>query len=455
MVITKELKDELNAILKVSINKDDYEPNVEKKLTDYRKKAKIDGFRPGKVPSGMIRKLYGKSVLVDEINHLISENIQKYIHDEHIQLLGDPLPSDTEQKPIDWENSTDFEFVFDLGLAPEFEVNLSKKEKIINYSIMPEAKLIQTYTDNYTRRFGAYKACNEIVDGNELLKGTIVELTPLETFKDGGYHVSESSIYLEYMKDDEIKKKFIGLKTNDSISFNLRKAFPNNVELASILHVKKEEVVNINADFQFTIIEITKFEKAEINQELFDKVFGEGVVTSPEQFQSNIENEVKTNLSLESFNRFRTDAKNALLQKTNFKLPAEFLKRWLLSSNEGKSTVEEIERDFDKFEDDLKWQLVKNKIISDHDLKLSDDEILDFAKKQTRYQLEHYGLVNVTEEQITKYAQESLKQDDFRRRVLEQKYEDKVLDFIRESVTLDTKIVTTEEFDKILESITG
>jgi len=253
------------------------------------------------------------------------------------------------------------------------------------------------------------------------------------------------------MKDEEIKKEFMGLHAGDVVTFNLRKAFPNNVELGSILHLKKEEVAHIDSDFQFTLEEISKFENAEINQELFDKIFGKDIVSSMDEFNARLVAEIQVNLSRETDNKFRIDTKSLLLDKSNFKLPEAFLKRWIISTNEGKSTMEQIEQDFVKFERDLKWHLIQNKIISEHELKLTDEEIIEFARKQTRIQFEQYGLYNTTEEQINNYTQESLKQDDYRRHILEHMYEDKVFEFIRESVTLVTKEVTAEEFDKILE----
>jgi trigger factor len=451
MNITKELKDNLNAVLKVKINKDDYEPKVKKVLGDYQKKARIDGFRPGKVPAGLIQKMYGKTVMVEEINKLLSENIMKYIHDEHIHILGDPLPSEKEQKAIDWENSTEFEFAFDLGLSPEFELKLSKKDKINSYNIIPNDKIIDTYADNYARRYGAFKSCEVIEDGKEMLKGSFVELSAEGTVKDNGITVSESTIYLEFMKDEDAKKQFMGLKQGDTISFNLAKAYPNNVELATILHKKKEEVGDITSDFQFTIATISKFEKAEVNQELFNKIYGEGMVTSEEEFRAKISAEIQTNLSRESEYKFRMDAKEMILGKVDFNLPVEFLKRWIFTSNEGKFTMEQIDQDFVKFEKDLKWQLIQNKIVKENDLKISDEEILEFAKEQTRMQFEQYGLFNVPDEHILNYAQESLKREEDRRRMFERKFEDKVLAFVRETISTQSKDVTSEEFDKLLE----
>ena len=223
------------------------------------------------------------------------------------------------------------------------------------------------------------------------------------------------------------------------------------MEIATILHRKKEEIASIESDFQFTIAAISKFEKAEINQALFDKIYGEGTVKSEEEFRSKIEEESKANLTRESEYKFRLDTKEELLKKINFDLPIDFLKRWIAISNEGKFTVEQLEQEFPKFERDLKWQLIQNKIVKDNDLKISDEEILEFAKAQTRMQFEQYGMFNVPEEQINNYAQESLKRDEDRRRMFERKFEDKVIEFVREMATLQSKDITTEEFDKLFE----
>jgi trigger factor len=451
MNITKELKDNLNAVLKIKIEKDDYEPRVKKILGDYQKKARIDGFRPGKVPFGLIQKMYGKSTMLDEINKLLSENITKYIREEQLHILGEPLPNETEQKEIDWENATEFEFAFDLGLSPEFNVTISKNDKITLYNILPDDKQIRTHSDNYARKYGAFKTCDVIENGKEMLKGSFVEMDGNGNVKEEGISVAESTIYLEFMKDEEIKKQFMGLKQGDVVTFNLRKAYPNDVELATILHKKKEETSSIDSDFQFTLLAISIFENAEINQELFDKIYGEGNVKSEEEFQAKITEEIQANLSREGQYKFRVDAKEAILNKVDFNLPVEFLKRWLFSSNEGKFTMEQIEQDFIKFERDIKWQLIQNKIVKDNSLNISDEEIIEFAKAQTRLQFEQYGLFNVPDEHISNYAMESLKREEDRRRLFERKFEDKVLEFVRTIVTIENKDVSPEEFDKIFE----
>lgn len=450
MNITKELKDNLNAVLKVQIGKEDYEPRVKKVLSDYQKKARIDGFRPGKVPFGLINKMYGKSAMVEEINKLLSENVMKFIQDEELHILGDPLPSEKEQKPIDWENSDIFEFAFDLGLAPQFNIDLSKKDSLKLYNIVPDDKLIGTYTDNYARRYGAFKTCDVVADGKEMIKASLVELENGQA-KEGGISVEESTLHLEFIKDETAQKKMLGLKEGDTVVINIAKAYPNNVELAGILHKKKEEIEGIDSDFQLTILSVSKFEKAEINQELYDKIYGEGNVKSEEEFKAKISEEIQANLSRESQYKFRVDVKESILGKADFNLPVEFLKRWVFSSNEGKFTMEQIEQDFPKFERDIKWQLIQNKIVKDNEIKLTEEEIIDFAKEQTKMQFEQYGLFNVPEEHLNSYAMESLKREEDRRRMVERKLEDKVLEFVRATVTVDSKDVTPEEFDKLLE----
>jgi trigger factor len=375
----------------------------------------------------------------------------KYIKDENLNILGDPLPSEKEQKPIDWENDTEFEFAFDLGLSPEIDVNFSKKEKFIQYTIEPDSKIVENYIDNYTRRYGAFKTCTEIADEKEMVKGTFVELNSDGSIKEGGMNVTDATIYLEFLKDDEIKKQFAGLKEGSVVSFNIRKAYPNDTEIGSILKIKKEQAALINSDFQLTIESVSKFEKSEINQELFDKIYGEGKVNSEEEFRAKIQEEINANLDRESDYKFRLDAKEKVLEKANFPLPVEFLKRWVFSSNEGKFTMEQIDQDFPKFERDLKWQLVQNKIIKENDLKISDEEMLEFAKVYAKMQFEQYGLFNVPEEHLVNYAQDTLKRDEDRRRLFERKYEDKVLDFIKETVTIDNKKISSQDFDKLIE----
>jgi trigger factor len=360
MNITKENIDDLNALLKVEIKKADYEENVEKVLKDYRKKANIKGFRPGMVPIGLVKKMYGKAVQLDEINKLVSESIHKYLHDEKIEILGDPLPKDNDQEMINFDTKEDFSFTFELGLTPQFEIKLSKKNKVNYYQIEVDEKMKTDYISNYTRRFGEFKS-SEKSGEKDMLKGNIIQLGAKNIILEDGLKAENTTISIDIMKDEKIKKHFIGRKIDDEIDFDLRKALPNDFEIAGILNKKKDEVGDVNGNFRFTIKEINRFEPAEIGQKLFNKVYGEGVITSEDEFMKKVEEEIVNNLKRESDYKVMLDVKKLTIEKTDFSLPEDFLKKWLLKVNE-KTTEEQIEKEFESFRSDLKWQLIRNKV---------------------------------------------------------------------------------------------
>ncbi len=450
MNIVKENITDLTAVLKVNIKEEDYAQKVEDVIKDYRKKARIDGFRPGKVPTGLIKKMYGKGILVEEVNKLISESLTNYIRDEKLNVLGEPLPTEN-QKVADFDNETEFEFSFDVALTPDIEVKLSKKDKVPYYEIKVDDKLLETHTDNYARRFGAFVDVEETTD-NEMLTGNFTQLNEEGNILEDGVKAEEVKITIEYIKDEDIKKTLAGHKAGDIVKFDVRKAYPSDSEIASMLRIDKEAAKDINGDFQFEIAKVQRFEKAEINQELYDKAFGKDVVKSDEEFKTKVTEEIKLNFVRETDYRFLIDAKEKFVQKINPELPTEFLKRWLTVVNEGKFTAEQIEEEFPKFEEDLKWQIIKDQIIRDNELKVEESDILDAAKEATAAQFAQYGLANLPDEQLEQYAQEILKKDDQRRSLYEKKFEDKVVEFIKDSVKLDNKEVTIEEFQKLWEA---
>jgi trigger factor len=449
MNIVKENIDDLNALLKVEIKKVDYEENVEKVLKDYRKKANIKGFRPGMVPIGLVKKMYGKAVQLDEINKLISESIHKYLHDEKIEILGDPLPKDNDQEIINFDTQEDFSFTFELGLAPQFEIKLSKKNKVNNYQIVVDEKMKSDYISNYTRRFGQFKSSEKSVE-KDMLKGDIIQLGEKNSIPEDGLKAENTTISIDIMKDEKIKKHFIGKKINDEIDFDLRKALPNDFEIAGILNKKKDEVADVKGKFRFTIKEINRFEPAEIGQDLFNKVYGEGIVNSEDEFMKRVEEEIVNNLKRESDYKVMLDIKKLALEKTDFSLPEEFLKKWLLKVNE-KTTAEQIEKEFDSFRSDLKWQLIRNKIAKENEIKISDEELQKEAENITRYQFQQYGLYYATEEQIGNYAKEMLKREDEAKRIAEKILEEKAIEKLKEVVKLDDKKITADEFNKLFE----
>jgi trigger factor len=449
MDITRENIDDLNAVLKVKIGKADYQDKVENVLKDYRKKANIKGFRPGMVPIGLIKKMYGLAVKVDEINKTVSENIHKYITDEKLEVLGDPLPKSDEQEKLNFETQDDFNFSFELGLAPAVELKISKKNKVDFYEISIDEKMKNDYVGNYTRRFGEFSKADTAED-KDILKGKIEAIDEQGNLKAEGISNEKSTLAVDIIKDEEIKKEFIGKKESEQIDFDIKKAFPNDSEIAGLLGKKKEEVEGLEGKFRFTIAEISRFNPAEINQELFNRIYGEGIVNSEEEFMKKIDEEIASNLKRESDFKLMQDIKKLTLEKTELKFPEEFLKKWLLAVNE-KTTSEQIEKEFDSFRNDLKWQLIRNKVAKDNEMKISEEELQKEAENITRYQFRQYGLFYATDEQISNYAKETLKREEDAKRIADKILEDKVLVQLKEVVETENKKVTVEEFNKLFE----
>jgi len=448
MNITRENIDELNAVLKVNIEKDDYEEKMETVLKDYRKKASIKGFRPGMVPIGLVKKMYGKAVQFEEINKLVSESISKYLSDEKLEVLGDPIPKADENGNIDFEKQENFTFTFEIGIAPAFEITLNKKNKLTYYEVIVDEKMRNDYIENYRRRFGEYKK-SDSSDEKDLLRGTIVALDdkndPIE-----GTKIENISLPVANIKDDSIKNSFIARRISDFVDFDLRAAFPTDNEVAALLMMKQNEVAAITGTVRFTINEINRFEPAEINKDLFDKVFGEGVVSTEEEFIKKAENEIKNSLKRESDYKLLIDAKKLALDKIEFPLPEPFLKRWLLKVNE-KATAEQIDTEFESFKQDLHWQLIRNKIAKENEIKITEEDLLVEAANLTRYQFQQYGLLYAKYEQIENYAREMLKREDDAKRIAEKLLDEKVGNHIREIIKINDKQVTVEEFNKLFE----
>jgi trigger factor len=449
MNITRENVDDLNAVLKVVVEKNDYEDKVENVLKDYRKKANIKGFRPGMVPLGLIKKMYGKAVKIDEINKTVTDNIHKYLTDEKLEILGDPIPRSDEQDIIDFDTLDQFSFSFELGLAPDIQLKLNKKNKVTQYEIIIDEKMKNDYLENYQRRYGEMKKADN-VEEKDIIKGNIGALDKEGNLVPEGPSAEDTSLGVDLIKDKKIKKLFTGKAVDDAVDFDLTKAFPNDTEVAAILRRKKEEVTDLGGIFRFTIKEINRFCPAEIGQELFNKIYGEGVVNSEEEFMKKIEEEIALNLKRESDYKLMMDLKSMALEKTEVNLPEEFLKKWLLRVNE-KTTAEQIDKEFDTFKKDLSWQLIRNRIARDNEVKITEEELLKEAENMTRFQFQQYGLFYVTQEQITNYAKETLKREEDAKRIADKVLEEKVILILRDIVKIENKSVTTEEFNKLFE----
>ncbi|MBI9056239.1 MAG: trigger factor [Labilibaculum sp.] len=449
MNITKTNIDDLNAVIKLQIVKEDYESRVSDVLKDYRKKANINGFRAGKVPMGVIKKMYGTPVLAEEINKLMSQELMKYIRENDLNIMGEPLPNETDQKEINWEKDTEFEFVFDIALSPEYTLNLSKRDKISFYKIIVDEKMIENGVDMHARRFGTNNEA-EVVEEKELLKGNYAQVDAEGKLVEEGIVSENVAISLEYMKDEDSKKKFIGAKKEDVIVFSPAKAFENKSDLASMLNISKEEAEVLDADFQFTITEVNKFVNAELNQELFDKVFGEGTVSSIEEFKAKIKEDIEKQLINDSDYKFLIDAKEKLVKKAKITLPEAFLKRWIIATNK-EMTAEQVETDFANYTDEFKWQLIKNRLTEENELKVTEEEVLEFAKKQALMQFQQYGMMDVPEDYLNNYAQQMMQNKDEQRKIYERKIDEKVVEYLKTAVKVEEKELTTEEFNKMFE----
>lgn len=448
-IVRKDL-DQNNAIVTISIEKADYTEKVEKNLRDYRKKANIPGFRPGMVPISLIKKKYGIAVMAEEINKLVSEHLFNYIHDNNINILGEPLPNETEQKPVDFDTEEDFEFVFDLGIAPELEVELTKKDKVKYFTINVSDEMIQNQLKSYTDRYGKYVQ-EDIVEEKDMLKGELLEMADGK-INEKGIKVQDATLTVAYMKDDAQKALFVGAKKGDFITFNPSKAYDNETEISSMLKISKDAAKNIDSDFQLKIESITRYHASEINQELFDKVYGEGTVSSKEEFRAKIKENIQENLIADSEYKFGIDAHDMLVAKfNNLSFPDTFLKRWILSSDK-KITDEKLDADYPHMISDLKWVIIKDKIAKANEIKVETDDIEEYAKKMTKVQFAQYGMVGMDDEIVANYAKEMMKKEDSVKNIIDHVTEEKVFAVIKAAVTLVNEEISIEEFNKMFDT---
>lgn len=451
MNIAKQSIDDLNAVLTLSFDKADYESKVNDALTNYRKKVQMPGFRAGKVPASLVNKMYGKSILVDEINKLVSENLSKYITDNKLNLLGEPLPSDKQQL-IDFDTQDSFEFIFDIAVAPEFDVNLTKEDKLPYYTVAITDEMLDQQIKSITGRFGKNEKTETVTD-QSMIKATFDELDEKGNIKEGGIHTEETVVSLIVAKDETEKKKFIGAKVGSEVVMNPKVTYPNTNELSYMLKISKEEADALNSNFKLTITDITEFVYAELNQELFNQIYGEGTVNSEEEFKAKVKEELAKSLSFESDYRFQLDAREALVAKYDLKLPEAFLIRWIKATNRGNEqlTEEQIEKETPKFIEDLKWHLIKNKLIETNKIEIENQDVLEDAKKAARIQFMQYGLNSIPDEYLESYAVDMLNKEEQRRQHAQGALNTKVLNFIKEAVKLDEKELNREEFNKLFD----
>lgn len=442
--------DNVNALLKVQVSKADYSEKVEKSLKDFRKKANMPGFRPGTVPVSLVKKMYGKSMLAEEINKLVSEALYNFIQENNLSILGEPLPAEDSTFP-DFDNDEDFEFSFDIALAPELELSLSAKNKVKYYDIIVSQDMIDKQVSAYKSRFGKYTAADK-VEEKDVIKGELIELTANGSPKEGGIRVDSAVLSPAYMKDKKEQAKVVGLAKDAQFTFNPSKAFDNNeAEIASLLQINKDNVKNCTSDFSFTIKEITRYAEGELNQELFDAAMGKDKVKTEEEFVAKIKEALQQQLIADSDVKFSIDMKDLIVsQLADVKFPDVFLKKWLKISNP-KLDEEAIEKDFPKMLEDLRWQLAKDKIGKENDLKLEQADIEAVAKKSALAQFAQYGMLNVPDEILEGYVKDMLKNKDAAKSVAERAIDDKIFEILKTKVSLVNTEISMEDFNKMFE----
>ena len=450
MKISFENADKINGLLTLTVEEADYKDKVEKKLKDYRKKANIPGFRPGQAPMGLINRQMGTSVKMDEINKLVGEHIYKYVQDNKIKMLGEPLPSEKQQAQ-DLEKPAPYTFVFDIAVAPEFKIELTDKDKVDFYEIKVDDKLIDEQVDMFASRSGSYEKVEEYQD-NDMLKGDLRELNADGSTKEGGITVEGAVLMPNYIKVEKEKKRFNGAKPGDVITFNPKKAYPeSDIEISSLLKIKKEEAADVTADFSYQITEITRFMKAPIDQTLFDNIYGKDAVKSVEEFRKKIGDGMTEQLKSNSDYKFLLDLRAYCEKKVGkLKFPDALLKRVMLQNNKDKGP-EFVDKNFDASIKELEWHLIKEQLVAATGIKVEDADVRAAAKLQARIEFSRYGMSNVPEEYLDNYAAEMLKKREAVDGFVDRAVDYKLTEALKKVVKLNVKKVSLDEFNKMME----
>lgn len=450
MNISFENPDKVNGLLTLTVEEADYKENVEKTLKDYRKKANIPGFRPGMVPMGLIKKQFGTSVKMDAINKLVGEQIYKYVQDNKIQMLGEPLPSE-KQEAQDLEKEAPYTFMFDIAVAPEFKIELNGKNKIDYYNITVDDKLVDRQVEMFASRSGSYEKA-ETFEGNDLLKGDLRELDEQGNTLEGGVTVEGASLMPSYIKVDDQKKLFDGAKLGDIITFNPRKAYPDNdSEVSSLLNVDRSKVAEHTGDFSFQVTDIQRYKSHEVNQELFDQVFGKDAVKSEEEFRGKIAEGVKAQLVTDSDYKFILDVRAYCEKKVGeLTYPEALLKRVMLNNNKDKGQ-EFVEKNFARSIKELTWHLIKEQLVAAYNIKMEDVDVKEAARETARVQFAQYGMNNAPEDYVNSYADEMLKKRENVDGFVDRAIDRKLIAALKGAVKLNEIEISLDDFNKMME----
>ena len=446
MKLTQSKAKDLMATITVEVKAADYSERVEKVLKDYRKTAEVPGFRKGKTPMGIINKKYRTSVIVEEVNKMLQDELYKHITAEKVRVLGSPMPID--EKPIDWENDEDFTFEYEVGLAPEFDVKITAKDKLNYYKIKADAKLVDGYCNDIAKRYGKMSNPEASVEG-DLIFCTIEQLDVDGNVMENGIK-NDATVAMDYIADKKIKKQFVGVKTDDLITVNVMKAFTNHSDLGAMLNVDHAAIHNLTSEeFQFTVKNVNRLEPAELNVELFDKVYGPGAIKDEKEFKAKVKSEAEAQFVGESDRMLKNDVVTYFVDKLKLAMPNEFLKRWLVQTSEQPITMEMLETEYDMYAKSLQWQLIENKILENHSIKVTQDDVLAHTKVLISAQMKQYGQPEGDDKQLTDIATNILKNEEERKKVYDQIFDERTLAVYKENFKLTEKSVSYDEFVKL------
>ena len=442
MNITQERIDDLNALLKVQVSAADYQDKVDAVINNYRKTANVPGFRKGKVPIGQIKKMYGKAILVEEVNKLIQEGIYNYITENKVEVLGNPLPTTTE---VDWDNASDFNFEFEMGLSPVFDVKMDKKSKFDYLKIEADKKMVDHYTSDMAKRYGSMTN-PEKSEKTDLMMGEFTQLDLEGNVLEGGISHT-ASVALDVLSDKKAQKVLTGVAQDDEVVVKITNKFSGDV--AHMLNISKEDAENLNSDFRFKVKSINRMTPAVMNQELFDKVFGKDTVKNKKEFKAKIKEEVEKSFVGESDNKLKNDVILHLIDKLKLELPDSFLKKWLVQTNENNLTAEQVEAEYEQYSKSLKWQLIENKIIKDNDLEVKHEDVIAHTKDLIVQNFAQYGQPAPEDKKLDEIAAQVLTNEEERKKAYNQLYDVKTLALYKSKFKLTEKIVTYDEFVKL------
>jgi len=437
MNISQEKIDNLNAIVKINIKPEDYQQRVDKAIKDHAKKAKIPGFRPGMVPPSHIKKMYGKSILVDEVNNLLSDTLNNYINEQQLEVLGQPLPKMDDSKEYNWDFADDFEFNYEVGLAPEITVDFTSKDKVTQYVIKPDAETVAARITNIRKSYGKMTNPDVSADG-DVLYAELVQLSPDGSVFDEGINTN-TSIRLGELKDEKIKKSLIGLKKGDEVVLDIQKI------IDAISTKDSAQFEEVKSNFRLAVKNVNRLEESDLNQEFFDKLFGEGTVTTEEEFKTRIIEEIEGMFAQDAERKLQDDLYKLSIDKAKFELPDEFLKRWLKATNE-KLTDEELATGYHDFAQNLKWTLIENKIIKDNKIEIKYEEVFAAAKQRLDAQFRMYSGQSLPDDQLGQYTVQFLQNKEQANKIFEEVKAARALEYIKSVVTLDKKEISDKDF---------